>query len=107
MDNAIPLDSSAVDLPDALPVLPLREFVAFPYMVLPMFAARERSIAAVDDALAGNRMVLLVAQRDAQQNDPEPDDLIVNGTVIPEPGTLGLLGFASAGILWFRKRYSI
>ena len=45
------------------------------------FARRERSIAAVDDALAGDRMVLLVAQRDASQEEPEPDDLYRVGTV--------------------------
>jgi len=37
----------------------------------------------------------------------EPDDLIVNGSVIPEPATLGLLGFAAAGLLWFRKKFAI
>jgi len=69
------------ELPASLPVLPLREFVAFPFMVLPLFAARERSIAAIDDALAGDRMVMLVAQRDASPADPEPDDLYRVGTV--------------------------
>ena len=69
------------DQPASLPVLPLREFVAFPYMVLPLFAARERSIAAVDDALAGDRMLMLVAQRDASPTEPEPDDLYRVGIV--------------------------
>ncbi len=66
---------------EELPVLPLREFVLFPYMVLPLFVARESSIAAVEDALAGNRMVLLVAQRDPESLDPDPDDLYRVGTV--------------------------
>jgi len=81
MENDFPVDGVASVLPAELPVLPLREFVAFPYMVLPLFAARDRSIAAVDDALAGDRMLLLVAQRDASQNDPEADDLYRVGTV--------------------------
>jgi len=68
-------------LPEELPVLPLREFVVFPYMVLPLFVARERSIAAVEDALAGDRLILLVAQRDPENRDPEPDDLYRIGTV--------------------------
>ena len=68
-------------LPEELPVLPLREFVVFPYMVLPLFVARERSIAAVEDALAGDRLILLVAQRDPEARDPEPDDLYRVGTV--------------------------
>ncbi len=68
-------------IPDEMPVLPLREFVVFPYMVLPLFISRERSIAAVEDALAGDRLLLLVAQRNAELEDPEPDDLHAVGTV--------------------------
>ena len=60
---------------EELPVLPLREFVLFPYMVLPLFVARESSMAAVEDALAGERLLLLVAQRDPEIDDPDPDDL--------------------------------
>ena len=48
-----------IDLPDALPVLPLREFVVFPYMTLPLYVARGPSVTAVEDALAANRMILL------------------------------------------------
>jgi ATP-dependent Lon protease len=68
-------------LPDELPVLPLREFVVFPYMVLPLFVAREQSMAVVEDALAGNRLVLLVAQRDPDVVDAEPEDLHAVGTI--------------------------
>ena len=68
-------------MPEELPVLPLREFVAFPYMVLPLFVARERSVAAIEDALAGDRMILLVAQRNPETADPDPDDLYRIGTV--------------------------
>jgi ATP-dependent Lon protease len=70
-----------LDIPEELPVLPLREFVVFPYMVLPLFVARESSIAAVEDALAADRLVLLVAQRNADDEEPEPDDLHRVGTV--------------------------
>jgi len=69
-------------IPDEIPVLPLREMVVFPYMVLPLFVARERSIAAVEDALAGDRLVLLVAQRDGEIEDPGPDDLHRVGAVV-------------------------
>jgi ATP-dependent Lon protease len=69
-------------IPDELPVLPLREMVVFPYMVLPLFVARERSIAAGEDALAGDRLLLLVAQRDSEIEDPDPDDLHRVGTVV-------------------------
>ena len=73
-----PLDFA---IPDEMPVLPLREFVVFPYMVLPLFISRERSIAAVEDALAGDRLLLLTAQRNAELEEPEPDDLHAVGTV--------------------------
>ncbi|MBW2416970.1 MAG: endopeptidase La [Deltaproteobacteria bacterium] len=67
--------------PEELPVLPLREFVLFPYMVLPLFVARESSMAAVEDALAGDRLLLLTAQRDPEIGEPEPDDLYRIGTM--------------------------
>jgi ATP-dependent Lon protease len=73
--------SPAFAIPDELPVLPLRDLVVFPYMVLPLFVARERSVAAIDDALAGDRLVFLAAQRDAEVDDPEPDHLYRVGTV--------------------------
>jgi ATP-dependent Lon protease len=69
-------------IPEELPVLPLREMVVFPYMVLPLFVARERSIAAVEDALAGERLLLLATQRDGEIEDPGPDDLYRVGAVV-------------------------
>jgi ATP-dependent Lon protease len=78
------------EIPDELPVLPLREFVVFPYMVLPLFLSRESSIAAVEDALAGDRLVLLVAQRNAELEEPGPDDLHRVGTVAMVMRTLRL-----------------
>ena len=69
-----------IALPEELPVLPLREFVVFPYMTLPLFVARGASVAAVEDALAANRIILLVAQRDPETAEPEADDLHRVGT---------------------------
>ena len=74
-------EHSISDVPNELPVLPLREFVVFPYMVLPLFLFREESIAAVEDALAGDRLILLAAQRDPEVEDPAPEDLHRVGTV--------------------------
>jgi len=79
---------SGVRIPDELPIIPLREMVVFPYMVLPLFVARERSIAAVEDAVAGDRLLMLVAQRDTETRDPEPDDLYRVGTVVMVMRTL-------------------
>jgi len=73
--------ASRFHVPEELPVLPLRELVVFPYMVLPLFVAREHSIAAVEDAMAGDRLLLLVAQRDAALEEPAPEDLYEVGTV--------------------------
>jgi ATP-dependent Lon protease len=72
---------ASFEVPDEVPLLPLRELVVFPYMVLPIFVARERSIAAVEDALAGDRLLLLVAQRDDSVDDPGPEQIHRVGTV--------------------------
>jgi len=70
-----------VKIPDLLPVLPLRDMVVYPFIIAPLSVARELSIKAVDRALAGNRMILLVAQRDKDREEPEPEDLFEVGTV--------------------------
>jgi ATP-dependent Lon protease len=75
-------DARDFEVPDELPLLPLRDMVVFPYMVLPLFVARARSIAAVEDALAGDRLLCLAAQRDAEIEEPEPDNLYRTGTVV-------------------------
>ena len=68
-------------IPELLPVLPLRDIVIFPFMIVPLFVSRERSIRAVDQALAENRMILLAAQRDLEKEEPGPGDLYEVGTV--------------------------
>ena len=73
-------------IPNELPVLPLRELVVFPYMALPIVVAREASKAAVEDALAADRLLLLVAQRDPDKVEPGPDDLYRVGTVVNVTG---------------------
>src|SRR6516165_6750047 len=70
-----------VQIPDTLPVLPLRDIVIFPFMIVPLFVQRERSIRAVDQALAENRMILLVSQKDLDKEEPAKDDLYRIGTV--------------------------
>jgi ATP-dependent Lon protease len=62
-------------------VLPLRDIVIFPFMIVPLFVSRERSIRAVDQALAENRMIMLAAQRDADKEEPGQGDLYDVGTV--------------------------
>ncbi|MFN8591249.1 MAG: endopeptidase La [Thermomicrobiales bacterium] len=73
--------ANTLDIPDALPVLPLRGgIVVFPQAVLPLTIAQPRSVQLVDDAMRGNRMLALVAQRDETVDLAGPDDLHQVGT---------------------------
>ena len=73
--------AQAPDIPDTLPMLPVRDVVVFPYMILPLFVGREKSVAAVDEALLGNRMLFLATQREVATEEPELDDIYEMGTV--------------------------
>ena len=64
-----------------LPLLPLRDVVVYPHMVLPLFVGREKSIQALEDAMTGDKQVLLVAQRDAADDNPGAEQLYRVGTV--------------------------
>ncbi|WP_027350716.1 endopeptidase La [Halotalea alkalilenta] len=64
-----------------LPLLPLRDVVVYPQMVIPLFVGREKSIRALEAAMEENKRVLLVAQREAGQDDPDGEDLFSVGTV--------------------------
>jgi ATP-dependent Lon protease len=75
------LDADIVHIADELPVLPLRDAVLFPYAILPLSVDRETSSLAVDEALSGDRMVLLLSQRDAQTSEPGEEDLYPVGCV--------------------------
>ncbi len=68
-------------IPDILPLLPIRDIVIFPFMIVPLFVGRERSISAVDSALTKDRLVLCATQKDISKEDPEPADLYTTGTV--------------------------
>ena len=69
-------------IPDILPVLPLKDVVVFPFIILPLSVSREKSILAVDAALAEQRIIMLIAQKDASNETPHPDDLYTVGTVV-------------------------
>jgi len=77
--NGAPDDQ--LKIPEVLPVLPLRDIVIFPFMIVPLFVSREKSIRAVDQALAENRMIMLAAQKDPDNEEPGPTDLFDVGTV--------------------------
>ncbi len=64
-----------------IPVLPLRDVVVYPHMVIPLFVGRDKSIRALEAAMANDKQILLVAQKSAAQDDPGPDDVYRIGTV--------------------------
>ena len=64
-----------------LPVLPLRDVVVYPHMVIPLFVGRDRSIKALDLAMAGDKQILLIAQKSPDTDDPVADDLYAVGTL--------------------------
>jgi ATP-dependent Lon protease len=73
-------DEEQPTIPEVLPVLPLRDIVIFPFMIVPLYVSRDKSIKAVDQALAENRMILLAAQKNQDEEDPGPDDIYQVGT---------------------------
>ncbi len=64
-----------------LPLLPLRDVVIYPHMVIPLFVGREKSIHALEAAMAASKQIFLVAQKDAGDDDPQQEGLYVTGTV--------------------------
>ncbi len=70
-----------VEIPAALPILPIRDIVIFPYMIIPLFVGRDISIKAIDEAMSGNKMVLFVTQKDVNIETPSTEDLFRVGTV--------------------------
>jgi len=75
------INEQQMHIPEVLPVLPLRDIVIYPFMIVPLFVSREKSIRAVDEALGENRMILLVSQRDLDKEEPVGGDLYQVGTV--------------------------
>lgn len=69
------------EIPDNLPVLPIRDIVVFPYMIIPLFVGRQVSIDAIENALSSNKMVMLLTQKDMSVEVPAAKDLFRTGTV--------------------------
>src|SRR5947209_8598448 len=80
-----PAEDPARDIPPGLPVLPLKDTVTFPDTITPLAIGQERSVRLVNDVLAGERMLVMVASKDPEIDSPGPDDLYrvgVAGTVV-------------------------
>ncbi len=71
------------DVPNGVtyPVLPLRDIVVFPHMIVPLFVGREKSVRALEDVMKDDKQILLVTQKNAGEDDPKPDDIYMVGTV--------------------------
>jgi ATP-dependent Lon protease len=75
------IDEPVVDDLSRVPVLPLRDVVVYPHMVIPLFVGRDKSIVALNRAMDAGKHILLVAQQAADQDDPQPSDLYEVGTL--------------------------
>src|ERR1700737_2707563 len=64
-----------------VPLLPLRDIIVFPHMVVPLFVGREKSIAALEEAMSKDKDILLAAQKKAKTNEPAADDIFPLGTL--------------------------
>jgi ATP-dependent Lon protease len=74
-------DNPETSAPRRLPVLPLRDVVVYPHTVIPLFVGRERSVTALDQAMASGREILLVAQTQPDIDEPSPKDIYQIGTL--------------------------
>jgi ATP-dependent Lon protease len=98
---------------NSLPVLPLRDIVVFPHMVVPLFVGREKSVRALEEVMKGDKQILLVTQKDRDQDDPSPADIYEVGVLasvlqllkLPD-GTVKVLveGKTRAAVLRFTDR---
>jgi ATP-dependent Lon protease len=76
------IDDKKIEIPESLPLLPVRDIVVFPYMILPLYVGRESSIKAVEDALSkSNRLIFLASQKEITEENPSKDSIYKTGTV--------------------------
>lgn len=74
-------DDKALEIPETLPMLPVRDIVVFPYMILPLYVGREASIRAVEEALAKNRLIFLASQKEITEENPSENSIYRVGTI--------------------------
>src|SRR5438105_6037139 len=66
---------------NVFPVLPLRDIVVFPHMIVPLFVGREKSVKALEEVMKDDKQILLIAQKNATQDDPGPEEIYSIGTL--------------------------
>jgi len=64
-----------------LPILPLRDIVVYPHMVVPLFVGRDKSIAALEDVMGAEKRIVLLTQKESKTDDPKADDLFERGCI--------------------------
>src|ERR1044072_3609527 len=74
-------DDRVLDIPESLPMLPVRDIVVFPYMILPLYVGRESSIRAVEESLAKNRLIFLATQKEMTEENPSENSIYRVGTI--------------------------
>jgi ATP-dependent Lon protease len=110
--SSVEREDDSIRVPDSLSVLPLRDVVIFPGMITPLLVGRPRSLAALDEAMKGERLLLVLTQRQMNVDDPSPEDLYQVGTVVKilqlmrlVEGTIRILveGVARGEVVRFHK----
>lgn len=74
-------DDKSIEIPETLPMLPVRDIVVFPYMILPLYVGRESSIKAVEESLSKNRLIFLASQKEITEENPTPESIYPVGTI--------------------------
>ncbi len=74
-------DERALEIPESLPMLPVRDIVVFPYMILPLYVGRESSIRAVEESLSKNRLIFLASQKEITEENPTENTIFRTGTI--------------------------
>ena len=80
-----------------IPLLPLRDIIVFPHMVVPLFVGRDKSIKSLEEAMSGDKEVLLAAQKLAKTNDPKPEDIFSNWYYWVDHSTTQITGWNRQG----------
>ena len=81
MSDTTTKPAPVADGPKVFPVLPLRDIVVFPHMIVPLFVGRDKSIAALEDVMTADKKILLAAQKDANDDEPTTDSIYEIGTI--------------------------
>jgi ATP-dependent Lon protease len=74
-------ENEEISIPDQLPLLPVRDVIVYPYMILPLFVGRDASIRAVNEALSKDRLIFLAAQKEIADENPTPENIYPVGTI--------------------------